>query len=155
MSVLPLTCVMDVSVASYMCQGCQCCLLYVLGCQCCLLHVLGMSVLPLTCVRDVSVASYMCYGCQCCLLHVLGMSVLSLTCARDVSVVSICGFSIRFWSCSYSFVCLFFHQDFGVVSTVLYICFSFHYTNIFNAFEHIFISYKDILKQIFITHEYL
>jgi hypothetical protein len=47
---LPLTCVRGVSGASYMCYGCQCCLL----------HVLGMSVLPLTCVKDVSIASYMC-----------------------------------------------------------------------------------------------
>jgi hypothetical protein len=31
------------------------------------------------------------------------------------------------------------------------VCFLFHYTNIFNAFEHIFISFRDILKQIFIT----
>ena len=46
---------------------------------------------------------------------------------------------------------LVFRLDFGVVPTVWYVCFSFHYTNIFNAFEHIFISFKDILKQIFIT----
>jgi hypothetical protein len=46
---------------------------------------------------------------------------------------------------------LVFRLDFGVVPTVWYVCFLFHYTNIFNAFEHIFISFRDILKQIFIT----
>ena len=47
---LPLTCVRDIIVASYMCKGCQCCLF----------NVLGKSVLPFTCVRGVSGASYMC-----------------------------------------------------------------------------------------------
>jgi hypothetical protein len=36
------------------------------------------------------------------------LSVLPLTCVRGVSGDSFSGFSIGFWSCSYSVVCLFF-----------------------------------------------